>query len=266
MLRITENGDFEGRKRSVEEAVVAWRESNSRASEKVRQEFHKKLVVSVIYHDSALEGRVLSHAEIKAATDTSIISDSSLIPAYEQITNFNATLAVALELAKQKKKVPISVALFHKLYEILNPVAQTKGTDYRDGNPLHRLYYHKISAPETVTAEMKKLDKWLSSSAYTALGPIEKASIAHHRLMTISPWLNFTGQLARILSMMILKQEGYPLPVIHSIDRQAYYESLRSSDTEAIQNIYLEAIETTASSAVRVYQEAAAYSGGRRAS
>jgi Fic family protein len=223
-------------------------------------------MVSIIYHDSALEGRVLSHSEIKAATDTSIISDSSLIPAYEQITNFNATCGVALELAKQKKKVAISVALIQQLYGILNPSINTSGPNYREGNPLHRLYYHTILSPDQVPGGMKKLDKWFATEEFKSLPTIEKASCAHYRLMRVFPWLDFSGQLARILAMMILKQEGYPVPVIHSIDRQAYYEALRNSATEGIQSIYLEAVETTASSSVRVYEEAAAYAGGKRAS
>ena len=266
MLRITEKEDFEARKLAVEAAVVAWRKVNARVPEKVKRAFYSKLMVSVIYHDSALEGQVLAHSEIQAATDTSIISDSSLIPAYEQITNFNAAVSVALELATHKKKIPISVALIHQLYGILNPAAKAEGIVYRDGNPLHRLYYHKISAPETVAADMKKLDKWFASDAFLSLEPVKKASEAHHRLMTIFPWLDHSGKLSRILSMMILKQEGYPLPIIHSIDRQNYYESLRDGDTEAIQSIYLEAVETTATSSLRVYEEAAAYAGGRRAS
>jgi Fic family protein len=266
VLRITEKEDFESRKRDVEAVVVGWRESSARIPEKVKREFLSKLVVSVIYHNAALEGQVLGHSEIKAATDTSIISDSSLIPAYEQISNFNAALTVALQLAEQKKKVPVGVELIRQLYGILNPAAKSEGLAYRAGNPLHRLYYHKIVAPEDVAKEMKKLDKWFLSDAFTELAAIEKASHAHWRLMTVFPWLGHTGHLSRILSMMILRQEGYPLPVIHSIDRQNYYEALRSSDTEAIHTLYLEAVETTASSAIRVYEEAAAYAGGRRAS
>jgi hypothetical protein len=83
--------------------------------------------------------------------------------------------------------------------------------------------------------------------------------------MAVFPWLKQTGRLSRILSLMILEQEGYPLPVIHSIDRQAYYEALRAGDTKPMFKLYLEAIETTATSAMRVYEEAAAY-GRKRAS
>lgn len=266
MLRITKKEDFESQKRDVEAVVVAWRESNARVPAKVNREFFSKLMISIIYHDAALEGQVLAHSEIKAATDTSIISDSSLIPSYEEITNFNAALTVALELAKQKKKLRVSVDLIHQLYGILNPAAKDEGFAYRRGNPLHRLYYHKIAAPDEVPARMKKLDKWYASDEFESLGAIEKASQAHWRLMAVFPWLQESGRLSRILSMMILQQEGYPLPIIHSIDRQEYYEALRSKDGEAIHRLYLEAVETTASSSLRVYEEAAAYVSGRRAS
>lgn len=255
MLRITKQEDFEVRRREVETVVAAWRESNKKVPAKVRREFQSKLILSVIYHNAALEGQVLAHSEIKAATDTSIISDSSLIPAYEQITNFHATLTVALELAE--KNVRIGVELIRQLYGILNPAAKAENLAYRTTNPLHRLYYHKIAAPEEVASKMKKLDKWFASEAFTSLGGLEKATEAHWRLMSVFPWLDHTGHLTRILSMMILRQEGLPLPVIHSIDRQDYYESLRSADTQALQAIYLEAMETTASSAIRVYEEAA---------
>lgn len=261
MLRITEQEDFEARKREVEAGVAAWRESLARVPSEVKQEFNSKLMISLIYHDSALEGEVLSHSEIKAVIDTSIISDSSLIPSYDQISNVNATITVALELAR-KKKTRISVELIRQLYGILNPGAKEAGLVYRDGNPLHRLYYHKIAPPESVPAEMKKLDQWLSSSEYEALTPVEKASQAHWRLMGAFPWLEYSGPLSRILSLLILEQEGYPLPVIHSIDRQPYYEALRSPTTIAITKLYFEAVETSASSAMRVYEEAASYRGG----
>lgn len=266
MLRITEQEDFEARKRDVEAGVATWRESVSRVPDKVKGEFHSKLMISLIYHDSALEGEVLTHSEIKAAIDTSIISDSSLIPYYEEITNLNAAVTVALQLARQKKKVPVGLELIRQLYGILAPESQAAGLAYRDANPLHRLYYHTISAPEEIPAKMKKLDQWLASAEYKALDPIQKASCAHWRLMAIFPWLKHSGRLSRVLSLLILEQEGYPLPVIHSIDRQNYYEALRASDARALSKLYLEAVETTASSSMRVYEEAASYGSGRRAS
>ncbi len=264
MLRISEKEDFDARKREVEAVVATWRESVERVPAAVEREFRSKLLISLIYHDAALEGEVLTHSEIKAATDTSIISDSSLIPAYEDITNYNAAVMVALQLAEQKKKVPVGLELIRQLYGVLAPKAKSENFAYRKDNPLHRLYYHNIATPEDIPAAMKKLDKWLTSDDYAQLTPIERAAEAHWRLMEVFPWLDQSGRLSRILSIMILEQEGYPLPVIHSIDRQAYYEALRASDTRELVRLYLEAVETTATSSMRVYEEAAAYRGTGR--
>ena len=77
--------------------------------------------------------------------------------------------------------------------------------------------------------------------------------------MAVFPWFKQTGRLSRILSLMVLEQEGYPLPVIHSIDRQAYYEALKSSELKPMHRVYLEAIETTANSMLKVYEEASGY-------
>lgn len=259
MLRITEKDDFAARKREVEAALASWKECVNSVPPAVEQEFRSKLIISIIYHDAALEGEVLSHSEIQAATDTSIISDSSLIPAYESITNFNATLGVALQLAKQEKKVPIRVELIKQLYGILNPGAKEEKFAYRTDNPLHRLYYHTISQPINVPAKMKVLDTWLKSDEFERLEPIDKASEVHWRLMAVFPWLGNSGRLSRILSLLILEQENCPLAVVHSVDRQAYYEALRSDSPKALTEIYMEAVQTTASSSLRVYEEAAAF-------
>lgn len=259
MLRITEKDDFASRKREVEATLVTWKESVTRVPSVVEREFRSKLMISIIYHDAALEGEVLSHSEIQAATDSSIISDSSLIPAYESITNYHACLSVALQLAKQDQKVPIRVELIKQLYGILNPAAKEDKFAYRADNPLHRLYYHTIAQPEDVPAQMKALDAWFKSDAFAKLEPIEKASHAHWRLMAVFPWLDQTGRLSRILSLMILERENCPLAVVHSVDRQAYYEALKSDSPKELMDIYMEAVQTTASSSLRVYEEAAAF-------
>ena len=259
MLKITEKDDFDIRLREVETVVSKWQQAVSKVPAKVQAEFHSKLMISIIYHDAALEGEVLSHSEIQAATDTSIISDSSLIPSYEQITNFHAAATVALELAKNDPKVPIRLPLIKQIYGILKPEAASEDYAYRAENPLHRLYYHSITPPEDVKAEMKKFDKWLASDEWQEMEAIERVAHTHHRLMAIFPWLDESGRLSRILSLMILAQEGYPLAVIHSIDRQPYYEALRNTEVKALHRLYLDAVDTTANSSMRVYEEAATY-------
>jgi hypothetical protein len=128
-------------------------------------------------------------------------------------------------------------------------------------NPLHRLYYHEISPPEKITYRMRKFGEWLDNPAIQALHPVERAAKTHFRLMGIFPWAKRSGRTARIVANLLLMQADYPIAIIHSIDRQRYYEALRSDNSEIV-SVYLEAVETTALSEVQVYEEASR--GNRR--
>jgi Fic family protein len=264
VLRYREKEDFEARFRDVEAACEAWRVAERKAWSELRDEFREKLLISLIYHDAALEGEVLTHSEIKAAIDSNIISDSSLIPSYEEISNFYKACQYADQLAKQRRK-PVKVDTVREVYALLAPESVAGGLAYRKENPLHRLYYHDICPPEKIHYKMRKLGEWMEGPATRELHPIERAAKTHWRIMSIFPWAMHSGRSARIIANLLLEQAGYPIAVIHSIDRQRYYESLRSPNSRALLSVYLEGVETTAASAARVYDEAVR-AGRRRAS
>lgn len=266
MLRWEEKEDVGERYQDVEQIVSEWRERESLAGESLCGEFRAKLLISWIFHDSALEGEVLSYSEIKAATDCNIISDVSLIPAYEDIKSFDNAARFCIEYAANKKK-PINIDLIRQIFSELTPGEEAKGAPFRKDNPLHRLYYHDISPPDKVAYRMRKFGEWLEDSARKHDHPVSFATEAHRTLMGIFPWPKATGKVARLLSNLILLRNKYPLAVIHSIDRQRYYDGLRTDDTK-LELLFLEAVATTAESAVRVYDEADARRArrGRRAS
>ena len=259
MLRYKKKVDFEAVHAQTERECQGWRELHEKVPNEIRAEFRDKLVISIIYHDAALEGAVLTHSEIKASIDKSIISDTSLIPSYETINNFNNALMAGFEVAEQKRK-PIKLDSIKTIQTALRPEL---GAAYRKENPLHRLYYHDIAPPDKITYRMRKLSDWIETDSPN-LRPIERAAMLHWQLMAIFPWAESTGRTARIAANALLEHEGYPLAVIHSIDRQRYYESLRSPDHKQLFLIYLEAVETTAGAAKRVYDEAWQKRGRRK--
>jgi len=259
VLRYKEKEDLEARLVEVDEGVQEWRARKADAGAELQTEFRKKLLISLIYHDAALEGEVLSHSEIKAATDANIISDASLIPAYEEIKGFHRACHHGFQLAGAKKKT-LKLDSIRELCALLEPETEPPAT-YRKENPLHRLYYHDIAPPEKIYERMKEFGVWIEGAAARELHPIQRAAESHYRLMAIFPWSKQSGRVARILANIHLEQADYPIAVIHSIDRQRYYEALRSGDSKGLFAVYLEAVETMAASAVRVYDEALA---GRR--
>jgi Fic family protein len=255
VLRYKENEDLEYRFSEVDDLVERWRRRVARVAPRLRSEFRERLLISLIYHDAALEGDVLTYGEIKAALEPGAKPVEG-VPSgsHESIRRYHAA-CIFIEQMSVQGAPPFDREMLGKLYGILSPEEQATGSPYRTENPLHRLYYHDIVAPERIGPAMDALGDWLGSEEARGLHPIERAAEAHLQLMTIFPWSRDSGRGARILSNMILRRADHPVAVLHSIDRQGYYEALRG-DREALYTLYLEAIETTALSEIKVYDEA----------
>ena len=84
---------------------------------------------------------------------------------------------------------------------------------------------------------------------------IEKVATLHSKFMAVFPWAKESGRSIRVASNLLLQEGGYPIAIVHSIDRQRYYESLRG-DHIGLTSLYLEAVQTTAETEMRVYDEA----------
>ena len=255
---------MDGRFFEVDAQLNHLHEREARLSHSLVEEFARRLEISCIYHDSALEGVVLSYSEIKAAIDKKIISDVSLIPSYEEIKNYQAASEWCREHAANKKK-PINLETIRKLYSIVTPEEVAKGIPFRKDNPLHRLYYHEISPPDKIVARMKKLGEWFEEEPTKRMHPVERAARAHFRLMSIYPWTKNSGRVARLLSNLMLVRDGYPCAIVHSIDRQRYYEVLRA-ESAGLVPLYLESVATSIDTAMKFYDETTATAARKRAS
>jgi Fic family protein len=93
--------------------------------------------------------------------------------------------------------------------------------------PLHRTYFHDIERPEKIAPALQRLVDYMNGNEFRAHHPIKQASVAHWKFMQIFPFTNHTGTVGRLMLSLILIRHGYLPLVIHAIDRQRYYESLR---------------------------------------
>lgn len=250
---------------SVDAKVEALREMRMRAPAIVLSEFDDKLDQSWIYHDNALEGVVLSYHELKAAIDKKIISDITLIPMYEEIKHHKSAIELVRQMARTwaaekhekrsaKRKNTITLDTLKLLHSALTPEEKAKGNPYRKDNPLHRLYFHEIAQPDKIAARMKKLVEWLDEEETQHMHPVERAARAHFKVMSIFPWPKNSGKVARILMNLMLLRDGYPPVVIHSIERQRYYECLRN-EAGGIVPLVLESLENGVDAAMRFFTE-----------
>jgi Fic family protein len=229
-------------------------EKASAFPEKITSDYQSKLEVSWLFHDNALDGVVLSYSELKAAIDQRIISDVSLIPTYEEVRAHKRAADYLRDLAGSKKPPQVDLDFVRKIYAIATPDGAAKGCPYRKENPLHRLYYHEICPPERIGYQMRKLAEWLESPEFSTLHPVVAGTRLQLKLLRAYPWTKNTGKVARLLTNYILLRSQYLPAIIHSIDRQRYYEALRH-EGDALLQLVVEALENSIETTTRFFDE-----------
>lgn len=91
--------------------------------------------------------------------------------------------------------------------------------------------HYEAPRPETLDAEMVLFFEWLSAS-YTHMDGIIRAALAHYYFVTIHPFDDGNGRLARCIADMALAQDEktgmrfYSLSAQIMAEREAYYEVL----------------------------------------
>lgn len=212
----------------LEKKLALLRSLKGRCTPEQIADYEYRLDMSWIHHDAAIEGIVYEPSELLAAINEGVVSDSSLIPVYDEIRQAKAAIEEVRELSR-RESLTIDLEILRKLYVTLEPADDDKsGVKYRKDMPLHRQYFHEISQPEKIQPRMKTLVQWLGDSeARKGLNVIQYASKAHYELLQIFPFTKHSGRVARLMMNAILMNADYPPVILHATDRQGYYEALR---------------------------------------
>jgi Fic family protein len=221
----------------------------------VGQEFSRKYELSWIYHDSALEGVVYSGREIEIALAGQPLAEAGSMALFRDIRNAKAAIDVVREEAAQKK-IKITLPLVRQLYATLHAGNEARAhADFRKDIPLHRAYFHDIAQPGQIAPKLAALLELSESADFKAAHPIQRASKLHHGFMHVYPYTEGSGRIGRLLANLVLMHAGYQPCVIHTIDRQRYYESLKLAES-TLRDLMMESIENGLASAEKFCRDA----------
>jgi len=228
------------------------------------EEFQQMIDMSWVHHDSALEGVVYSQAEINAALENRILADVSHLSTYQEIRNHMQSIQDAREVAKGKKvKVTIdSLKSFHGRLVYLNDDAQPGR--YRKDIPIHRTYFHDIALPQKISYQLSKALEMISGPEVKDFHPVKLATWAHFHLMQVFPFSEHSGKIARLVMNTYLVHAGYFPCIIHSSDRQRYYETLKGPPT-ALKMLAIESMDNALNNAIKFVSQPADSSPRRAA-
>jgi len=97
---------------------------------------------------------------------------------------------------------------------------------------------HQYVLPQDVPAQMASLVEWhQQQEAKADSHPVLHAAAFHHRFVSIHPFDDGNGRMARILMNLILMRAGFPPAIIKIQDREPYVAALRRADAGEIEGI-----------------------------
>lgn len=216
----------------VEERYALIQTRLADCGEEFRREYSESFDMSWIYHDSALEGVVYTYQELKTAIDprVTVVPDSSMQPVCEEIRRHKSALDLVRDLG-EKKRSPITVDVIKKIYLVLHPEeGDLKSVKYRKDIPQHRLYFHEYAPPDKIAYRVRQVVDWLNGPEPKKIkDPIRVAARVQYDLVRVFPFAQDSGKVARLLMNILLLRAGHPPAIMHSTERQRYYEALKGS-------------------------------------
>jgi Fic family protein len=236
-----------------------------------RESFDEKCKIAYIYHDSALDGIVLTYHELRAAVDRKVMSDSTLIPTYQEIKNHSDALdqvqrRALEELASKTRarhpRVPLQ-QVFDLHMQLNKDLPRKTPGQLRKEMPLHRTYFHDIHDPDSIEAGLKQVCELVDDGDFRAQHPINQAALFHHAFMKVFPFTHDSGKVGRLLMNYFLIRGGYSPAVIHACDRQRYYESIKKGP-EVLRTLIIDSMEAALDTGVRHLRERFSQGVGRR--
>ena len=191
-------------------------------------------LVRLAHSSTRIEGNPLTLPEVEA------LAEGKDLPVEEktkrEVLNYFAALRWIWRSAPSKIAERTLLKLHRLLTQGVLPkpevgIYKTKPNAVFSGS---RIIYHP-PPPEAAGLLTRSLLSWLNSAAAQKEHTVIVASIAHHRLVSIHPFMDGNGRIARALETWLLYRRGFDTHHIFSVDE--FFDHDRARYYNEIQNV-----------------------------
>ncbi len=191
----------------------------------VVRKLHEQMQVEYTYNSNAIEGNTLTLRETQLVIEEGFTVGGKSLREVLEAKNHPAAIAYVEELSKRV----VEETDVLKVHEILFKGVDEAAGAYRTGQVRIAGADFMPPPPQQIKPRMTELMEWLRANP-DELRPIELAAVFHHKLVSIHPFFEGNGRVARLLMNCILLKYGYPFAVVLRNDRGTYYRALREAD------------------------------------
>lgn len=199
-----------------------------------RGEALESFAVHFTYNTQRIEGSTLTLRE------TADLLERGITPAQRplgDVQEAEAHRAVFRSLLRERKDLSLSLVLrwHHSLF----------ATTRQDIAGRIRAHQVLISgsrfvppSPVEVDPLLREFFRWYDRSK-DRLHPVELAALVHLKFVTVHPFSDGNGRIARLLMNFVLHRRGFPMFDIPYTGRRSYYTALERAQTKQIETIFL---------------------------
>ena len=187
-----------------------------------------ELIIEYTYDSNAIEGSTLTLRETRLVIEEGITIGGSSIKEYLGAKNHPEAIKFIEDVIKRGKDIDEEVVL--RLHELILQDMEEDAGKYRTSGV--RIAGATFQPPPSskVRSMTIELLKWLRENP-DELTPIELAAVFHQRFVTIHPFAEGNGRIARLLTNGVLFQYGYPFITNITVkDRKKYLRNLSEAD------------------------------------
>src|SRR3989339_569307 len=187
------------------------------------------------HFSTSIEGNALTLPEVKAVERGETVGHSQKHEV--EVTNY----LKAMIWISHNTKAPIDEALVFNLHQIITHglLSEEKSGRYKTKQNYvvddQKIRVHTPTSPAETPAAVADLLAWVNSKKAGELHSILVCAIFHHRFVSIHPFSDGNGRLARAIGTLTLYQREFDLHHIFSLDeffagnRKKYYEKLQQA-------------------------------------
>ena len=234
---------------TIKDQLIALIERYKQLGIDTQIDYEKFYLYSIITHSTAIEGSTVTEIENQLLFDEGITAKGK--PLMEQMMNLDLKRAYeeSIRLAKSHTDITVDIlkSLSHLVMQNTGSTYKTALGDFSSANGDLRMVNvtagvggRSYLSYQKVPAKLLEFCDWLNAQRKRPMSPIERYDLsfeAHYRLVTIHPWVDGNGRMARLLMNHLQFEFGLIPAKVLKEDKGDYINSLietREADDTAV--------------------------------
>lgn len=212
----------------------------------MRAAFLDRVVLSWLYHEHALEGIVLTEADIWRALDNQPARNYCDGLIQKSLRKIYARIHELMDIASTPHAPDISLEWIKECHGMICHEDDAAGR-YRKRDTSPGIYNLEVAPASSISYYLRKFLDIYQEELVDA-HPVRAAAIAHWEFMKVFPFDERTGLVGRLMLNYILLKNNYPPAIIHANNRHLYFSALGGHRTDLIP-VIVDAVSATISAA-----------------